>query len=65
MAQLTNRQPLTENEMITLKREGQNGFWHGRDANGDLIIKNRYRFDAQMFLKTAGFTWTMDYSNGS
>ena len=65
MYDLTERNPITENEKVVLKREGQLGKWHGySEHNGDLIIVDKYRHDAQEFLEHRGFTWSMDYSNG-
>lgn len=60
MRQLTKRMPKEDNELVILKREGELCRWHGRTEDGELIIVDQYRHDAQEFLETRGFSWEMD-----
>ena len=52
------RRPAYKDEPLTVRREGV-GFWHARDARGDLVAVNQYRNDLMPGLEWDGFKPTL------
>lgn len=59
MGDLCTRRAKYQGEKVIVKREGAGSFWHARTEDGELICKDQYRHDLQLFCETYGFDWEM------